>query len=435
MEGMMRLNPAPARVALRRSFLALIGAVALVTALFSGVPVVKASSVIYVGMNKVSNVANTGCSAPRFGTQSYASDPDATIQAAIDFASEGDIVHICQGTWNLSSTAGERPINTSDHLNTNSKSITLRGDGRDKTILKANSYGRLISSSDAGGGNWEPLTFQNIELQGGNVSWSGGAVAAAGVTCINSDFVNNSADAGRGGAIYSEGPVDIRSCRFVGNDATDDGGAVAVDAYPLTVSASAFTGNVSGECGGAIYVGNALGTVDKSQFERNTADSSGAYCGNLSGELVVSGSVFRSNRAFDDIGAVEAYEVTSSRNQFINNVADGANGALQFCFGSLDRDTFQGNRSSTEYAALNAECGLSAMSRTTFTRNIAGAGASIAKISNAAQVLRNTFSSNQMSRGSVVTVCSRDEMVAFLRKNTLKSNSGGPATEIVGCFG
>jgi predicted outer membrane repeat protein len=435
MEGMMRLNPAPARVALRRSFLTLIGAIALVAALFSGVPAVKASTVIYVGMNQASNVANTSCKAPRFGTLSYASDPDATIQAAITFASEGDIVHICQGTWNLSSTAGERPINTSDHLNTNSKSITLRGDGRDKTILKAINFGRLISSSDAGGGNWEPLTFQNIELQGGNVSWSGGAVAAAGVTCINSDFVNNSADAGRGGAIYSEGPVDIRSCRFVGNDATDDGGAVAVDAYPLTVSASAFTGNVSGECGGAIYVSNALGTVDKSQFERNTADSSGAYCGNLLGELVVSGSVFRSNRALDDIGAVEAYEVTSSRNQFINNVADGANGALQFCFGSLDRDTFQGNRSSTGYAALDAACSLTGMSRTTFTRNIAGAGASIAHIPSAAQVLRNTFSSNQMSRGSVVTVCSRDEMVAFLRQNTLKSNSGGPATEIVGCFG
>jgi predicted outer membrane repeat protein len=417
-----------------RTIAAAFTAAALLVTAFVHVPAAKATSVIYVALNKSSNVANSGCAVPRFGTLSYASDPDATIQAAINFASEGDIVHICQGTWNLSSTAGERPINTSDHLNTNSKSITLRGDGRDKTILKANSYGRLISSSDADGNNWEPLTFQNIELQGGNVGWSGGAVASSGVTCINSDFVNNSADAGRGGAIYSEGPVDIRSCRFVGNDATDDGGAVAVTAHPLTVSASTFTGNVSGECGGAIYVSNALGTVDKSQFERNTADSSGAYCGNLLGELVVSGSVFRSNRALDDIGAVEAYEVTSSRNQFINNVSDGENGALQFCDGSLDRDTFQGNRSSTGYAALDAACSLTGMSRTTFTRNIAGAGASIAHIPSAVQVLRNTFSSNQMSRGSVVTVCSRDEMVAFLRQNTLKSNSGGPTTEIIACL-
>jgi hypothetical protein len=434
MEGMMRLNPAPARVALRRSFLALIGAIALVAALFSGVPAVKASSVIYVGMNKASNVANTGCSAPRFGTQSYASDPDATIQAAINFASEGDIVHICQGTWNLSSTAGERPINTSDHLNTNSKSITLRGDGRDKTILKATTFGRIISSSDGFGGDWEPLTFANIELQGGNVNWNGGAVAAAGVTCSNADFVSNAATAGSGGAIYSEGPVSITSCRFVNNTASNDGGAVALGASELNISTSTFTGNVASDCGGAVAADDSTATITKSTFERNTSAESAAYCGQFSGALTVNGSIFRSNRATENIGAVEAEAVTSSRNQFINNVADQENGALQFCVGSLDRDTFQGNRSSTGSAALDAVCELTGMTRTVFTRNFAGSGGTILYVPNAAAAQRNTISANQMTRGSAVTVCSRDEMVAFLRQNTLKSNSGGPAIEIVGCF-
>ena len=416
-----------------RTIVAALAAGLLSVASFVNVPAAKATSVIYVALNKSNSVANSGCSAPAYGSLSYASDPDATIQAAINAAAEGDIIHICQGTWNLYSTSGDRPVNTADHLNTNSKSMTLRGDGRDKTILKATNFGRIISSSDAAGENWEPLTFQNIELQGGNVNWDGGAVAARGVTCINSDFVNNSAEAGSGGAIYSEGPVAITSCLFTGNEATSDGGAVWVSTYALTVRGSTFATNTAMGCGGGIFAGDVIATVAGSRFEANTANFSAAYCGNYNGSLTVSGSNFRSNRALISIGAVEAHEVISSRNQYVNNVADSANGALQFCEGSLDRDTFQGNRSSSGFAALNAACDLISMQRTTFTRNIGEGSAHIVNVPRAAGALRNTISSNRTSRSSMVTVCSRDEMVAFLRQNTLKSNSGGPVIEIVGC--
>lgn len=417
-----------------RAIVAVLAAGLLTVASFVNVPVAKATSVIYVALNKTNSGANSGCSAPAYGTLSYASDPDATIQAAINAAAEGDIIHICQGTWNLFSTAADRAINDADHLNTNSRSMTFRGDGRDKTILKATNFGRLISSSDIAGMNWEPLTIQNIELQGGNVNWNGGAVAARGVTCINSDFVNNSAEAGDGGAIYSEGPVEITSCRFTGNEASDDGGAVWVTTYGLSVSGSTFATNTAEDCGGGIFAGNVTATVTGSRFEANTANYSAAYCGNEAGSLTVSGSIFRGNRAFSSIGAVEAFEVISSRNQYINNVADSANGALQFCEGSLDRDTFQGNRSTLGYAALDAACDLISMQRTTFTRNIGEGSAHIMNVPRAAGALRNTISSNRTSRSAMVTVCSRDEMVTFLRQNTLKSNSGGPATEIAGCF-
>lgn len=417
-----------------RTIAALLVAAALSAASFVNVPAARATSVIYVALNKSSNIANSGCSAPAFGSLSYASDPDATIQAAIDAAAEGDIIHICQGTWNLSSTAGERPINTADHLNTNSRSMTLRGDGRDKTILKATNFGRIISSSDAAGENWEPLTFQNIELQGGNVNWNGGAVAARGVTCINSDFVNNSAEAGSGGAIYSEGALSITSCRFTGNEASNDGGAVWVATYGLTVSGSTFSTNTAADCGGGIFASDVTATVAGSRFEANVSDFSAAYCGDNEGLLTVTGSIFRNNRAMINIGAVEAEEVVSSRNQYINNGALGANGALQFCEGSLDRDTFQGNSSRGGYAALDAVCDLISMTRTTFTRNIGEESARIVNIPRAAGALRNTISSNRTQRSAMVTVCSRDEMVTFLRQNTLKSNSGGPATEIIaGC--
>lgn len=416
-----------------RTVVAAAVAAALSVASFVNVPAAKATSVIYVALNKSSNVANTGCSAPRFGTLSYASDPDATIQAAIDAAAEGDTIHICAGTWNLYSTAGERPINTADHLNTNSRSMTIRGDGRDKTILKATNFGRLISSSDAIGENWEPLTFQNIELQGGNVNWNGGAVAAAGVTCINSDFVNNSAEAGSGGAIYSEGPLSITSCRFTGNEASNDGGAVWVSSNPLTVSGSTFTANTAGECGGGVFANELTATVAGSRFEANIAAVSAGYCGNFDGSLTLSGSIFRNNRALDRIGAVEAFEVVSSRNQFINNSAADENGAMQFCSGSLDRDTFQGNRSNSGYAALDAVCDLTGMTRTVFTRNFGDGSAQILNVPTAAAAMRNTISSNRTNRSPMVSFCFRDEMVTFLRQNTLKSNSGGPATEVVDC--
>jgi predicted outer membrane repeat protein len=254
------------------------------------------------------------CAEPNFGT-GVGGNHAVAIQDAIDAASDGDIIHICSGTWNLNQARLAR-VYPGDHLNTNSKRLKFVGNGRDLTILNgvpenvADKVRVFSSARRFDGMEWEPLAFADMQIQGGIIDWSGGGVAAAGVSCERVDFINNESDAvdpelSNGGAIYSEGDVYIDDCFFEGNIAENNGGAIAVlNGDVEIVNGSEFTDNDAGNAAGAVWV------------YQDAVES---------GTLLIEDSIFTLNHATGDMGAVAYYntdQATIRSSTFTGNSTD-----------------------------------------------------------------------------------------------------------------
>lgn len=124
----------------------------------------------------------------------------------------------------------------------------------------------------------DSLFDDNSVNSSGSGASNGGAIESDGVLeIVSSTFVNNSA--GIGGAIAARaGSVEIVNSRFSNNTSgIGYGGALSVSAGALTVTNCLFEGNISklytgvAGAGGAIYMGGGGVTVVNSTFVNNTA--------------------------------------------------------------------------------------------------------------------------------------------------------------------
>ena len=314
---------------------------------------------LYVALGLANGVGGS-CATPDYGSLTYAGDPDDTIQAAIDASEANGVVHICAGTWLLDS---DGVTHLDDHLSTNGVGLTLRGDGRDETILESTALSgrRIISTVDGDGANPEALTIEDMELRGGNVGWDGGAVYASEVTCTDSDFDDNEASLdgahGFGGAIYATVAFYSTGCTFTDNTAAKSGGAVW-SGGALEVVRGTFTGNTAEVDGGAIFALDDT-TIDDSSFRQNesaTAAGGAIFVSSSASVLRIEQSSFSENEA-NEAGAVNANadDVTISAVSFSNNVArDGDGGAFEGEVGSLaiENSRFAENQASGSGGAL-----------------------------------------------------------------------------------
>ena len=305
----------------------------------------------YVALDVESDEANSGCDAPFVGTgdlgEDWSDNPAAAIQAAIDEASDYDIIHICAGTW-LLDQADEDRINGDDQLSTNNTELIIEGDGASRTELISDSYGRVISTADAEGLFVVPITIRDITLSGGNVTWNGGAVVAYGVTCEDSVIRNSSAgtwdegeSAGNGGGIYSTGTVVLDGCRVTGNIAAGSGGGVALDSAVLSITNSAISENIAVRgVGGGIFrePGSQDLTISNSIFSGNDAEETGgALSARGWSEATITSTAFTSNYSNLWGGAIDFNGIwTLNRVDFIENTATEGGGAIDNSGGGED---------------------------------------------------------------------------------------------------
>jgi CSLREA domain-containing protein len=162
-------------------------------------------------------------------------------------------------------------------------------------------------------------TFQNNHTA---APYSGGAIVTYGpLTVTDSVFTNNSA--GNGGAIYprfAPATTVVSGSTFQGNvamNATDGwGGAILLwDGAQVTVSQTTFGANVARLAGGAIYVqgtGSVL-TIGDSQFDGNFVQDALSTGGAIASEGTVSvtNGTFSLNHAVANGGAVVAQGTTT----------------------------------------------------------------------------------------------------------------------------
>lgn len=353
------------------------------------------------------------------------------------------------------------------------ENVTLTNQaGIDVTITRKNSYtGTLIDNSaqnftiksnDSGsltfegtgskkGDSWiansvdGELVLENITVQNVSANKNGGAVRveAGQVTIKDCEFKNN-VNSAEGGAIYSNGTLNVEDSVFESNSALNGGaicnrqetavlnitnckfGGTTTDENDQTVG----LGNTASSSGGAIYNGGS-GTViingdstEKSTFEGNQASGSnggGAICIGT-GTLTLDGYAFKNNKATIQGGAIAlrgGEKSTISNSSFEGNEAETKYGGaihnrlhrptITDCTFSLNNALLYGGAIYNEFngqvtlnVSNNAEEAL-------LSGNSAGSGGAITNTSGKVSVDGYTFDGNNANKVVIGTETSTDE--------------------------
>ncbi len=203
----------------------------------------------------------------------------------------------------------------------------------------SNGAGGAISVTATGSAAVSDSTFQNH-----TVSW-GGAIASDGaINVSNCVFTNNAVTSGSatglgGGAIYHFGKVaTITNSTFTNNremGTSGGGGAIRNRGGTMTISYSTFTENTAGDGGGAIASAGTL-TIDNSKIANNittgpnaqqSGQGGGGGISSNGGELTINNSVITGNSAANDGGGIYiTASIVNIRNTTVSdNVANTNN--------------------------------------------------------------------------------------------------------------
>jgi hypothetical protein len=222
----------------------------------------------------------------------------ATIQEAIDAASDGDEIVIAPGTYTGS---GGEVANLLD------KQITLRASGSaEETIIDGENERRGLTI----GGSNNGVTVQGLTITKGYANLAGGLhfSGPSVLNCIDCKFTHNTGPqhGGAGGSEY--GTASFVNCLFENN--TGGGAAGGVGSIGnLTMTNCTFSNNTASGGGGVnIHGGNSL--LTECVFENNSASvqGGGVYIFGLAGDVAtLIDCVFRNNSAYYEGGGAWCY--------------------------------------------------------------------------------------------------------------------------------
>jgi hypothetical protein len=240
-----------------------------------------AGSTFYVAAS--GSVGNgTSCASPDF-----VGATGTAIQSALDAASSGNTVHICEGTYSISTRLEV------------TKSLTIEGDGASSTTLDGLGTTQIMIIQD---NDLTPNSGSEITVNVNSLGFVNGYVTAIsgvsgdctdGSTCggaiyiehesrvnINDSYFKNNYASFIGGAVarfmnsntYPTVPANINNSTFESNTAVFDGGAVAtLFGFGLTINNSTFYKNkITSRSAAAVIANFASATINNSTFVDNT---------------------------------------------------------------------------------------------------------------------------------------------------------------------
>ncbi len=223
----------------------------------------------------------TSCASPDF-----VGSTGVAIQSAIDAASTGNTVHICQGTYSISTRLEV------------TKSLTIEGDGASLSTLDGLGTTQIMIIQD---NNLTPNAGSEITVNVNSLGFINGYVTT--IPGVSGDCTDGSTC---GGAIYieSESRVNINDSYFKNNYASFIGGAVArfmnsntYPTVPANINNSTFESNTAVFDGGAVATlfGSGL-TINNSTFYKNkiTDRSAAAVIANFA-SATINNSTFVDN--------------------------------------------------------------------------------------------------------------------------------------------
>jgi hypothetical protein len=137
------------------------------------------------------------------------------VQDAIDAASDGDVIQLGAGTYDV-------------QLDLDARVLTIEGAGRDDTILRTD-FGRPVTV-----GTSSDLTLSSLTLAGGRASDDGGNLRCTNSRIELSDVRIEDGLAKQGGGAYMSGcDATFTDVELVNNECSNVGGGLFVDASTL----------------------------------------------------------------------------------------------------------------------------------------------------------------------------------------------------------
>ena len=262
------------------------------------------------------------------------------IQAAIDAASDGDVVQLKDGEYEL----WQQSL-------TIDKSITLQGQSRNKTVLlgEGNAPSALIvvtsnaenvvlgnltianrivgGSPTMGPGGLDhrggDLTIDNVAFRDNRGGWGGAARITSlfgAVHIKNSSFNNNTGFAGGGLAVYDGSALEllIESTLFTGNNAVFSGGALLTrDVAEIKLDSVEIRNNSAGNTGGGVHTFTDTGTADLTIVASSIVANDASKVGGISTRgaditVTLQDSQLQSNRSRDSLPTADCGGVSFS---------------------------------------------------------------------------------------------------------------------------
>ena len=282
-----------------------------------------------------------------------------SVQAAIDAATNGDVIEVSGETYLLEAT-----------IDPNGKAVTIRGavdpeDGTPRTVLDGQGLHRVLQCIS---GEGPKTAFENLALRNGlgkddqdlSVSVAGGAAVRNSSPVFRHCLVaENQANFGSA-LIVTGGSPRFIECRFQSNTVDTYLGSVAIltDSTNETYHSSVFTGCHFSEHEGTAFFAQPDTKVffEDCSFTDNSGNSGGIFT--LQNEIVLKRCRFSRNNATNRGGGIYAENtfLTVEDCEFTDNTADQWGGAVALRsggFSTWDGCTFRGNESGESGGAIS----------------------------------------------------------------------------------
>ncbi|HJN72290.1 MAG TPA: MopE-related protein [Myxococcota bacterium] len=295
---------------------------------------------------------------PEDGTASVGSASYGTIQAAVDAASSGDTVTICDGTF-------YENIDTSVSLTLES----LNGSG--SVTLDGRSKGAVVTAG-------AQLTVSGFTIQNGSGPLGGGI-----------DGWTNDA-----------GTLTIEDCTFTDNSATYGGGVLGPPSYDLDVSDSEFKNGDVTNSGGGVYITS--GSLSNVTVHDNEADYGGGVFVDYGGSATFDSStdIYDNDATYG--GGVFLYGATLDGDDATirdNDADDGGGVFMTDSNNSLSNATVSGNTADYGAGLLSENYSGQFVDTVDFSSNVGSYGGAVYVYGGSMEIENSTLDANTASYG------------------------------------
>jgi parallel beta-helix repeat protein len=348
-----------------------------------------------------------------------------TVQAAIDAASDGDVVKVARYCTDVSTRAG---VTQTAYID---KSITLRGGytttnwttpdpDANPTTLDAQGQGRVIYIT----GGISP-TVEGLEITGGN---RGGVyIETAAATLQNCRIFGNTGVFG-GGVYMSHSDSKLFENTFESNTATDSGGGLFIQfGDSAVISGNIFISNsANASYGGGVYLNNSDSTLINNTFISNTVSSYGGGMFLYESDATLTGNTVFSNTANNGGGGLGLMysDATLDGNTVASNTASFGGGVFVYRgIPTLSDNTITANTATQSGGRFFVNNSTVTLSGNTITSNTAtNSGGGLYMQNSDAAIGGNTVTANTASQGGGLYLTNSP---ATITGNTIISNTAG----------
>lgn len=377
--------------------------------------------------------------------------PYVSIQAAVDAASNGDVIKVAAGTYTgVSARAGETQV---VYIN---KSISIWGGYTttnwttpypitQPTTLNAQGQGRVLYIA----GNIAPA-IEGLHITGGNGSYKGGGVYISSATAsIKHNWIySNTALWGCG--LYLEFSAATLSSNTIFSNANstsiggDAGGGLYLWQSAATLSENTITSNtVNFGDGGGLYLYNSAAIVRGNTIAANIATiddyfGAGGKGGGLyldHSDATITGNSIMSNRGFGGAGGLEIVfsDPMISGNSIMSNTGVGAGGLwLSGSGGTISGNSITSNSSFQEGGGLYLGNNDAKLSKNLIASNSASIGGGLYLVNDRSMLEDNIITGNRASDGGGLYLIDSNVTLANNLIADNQAKGGGSGLEISG---